>query len=124
MPYHVHLEDSPFHSALKPLQLEVGTFKVAVPMLCGLVPKAPFSAVVTSSYSVAKGRGMRREGGGGGGEGRGGEGKGGRGRGGRPENQFKQYYVQHVLCEITPLHALASGSVHRHLMTRGSIDKA
>ena len=85
MPYHVHLEDSPFHSALKPLQLEVGTFKVAVPMLCGLVPKAPFSAVVTSSYSVAKGRGMRREGGGGGGEGRGGkgrEGKGGRGRGG------------------------------------------
>ena len=84
LPYHVHLEDSPFHSALKPLQLEVGTFNVAVPMLCGLVPKAPFSAVVTSSYSVAKGRGMRREGEGG--RGRGGEGKGGRGRGGRTEN--------------------------------------
>lgn len=69
---------------------------MAVPMLCGLVPKAPFSAVVTSSYSVAKGRG--------------------------PENQFKQYYVQ--MFEITPLHALASGSVYTHLMTRGSIVKA
>ena len=90
LPYHVHIEHSPFHSALKPLQLEVGTFNVAVPMLCGLVPKAPFSAVVTSSYSVAKGRG--REGdreGRGGREGGGGEGKGGRGRGGRAENQFK-----------------------------------
>ena len=81
LPYHVHLEDSPFHSALKPLQLEVGTFNVAVPMLCGLVPKAPFSAVVTSSYSVAKGRGEER-GRGGGGEGRGGKGReGGEGEG-------------------------------------------
>lgn len=36
---------------------------MAVPLLCGLVPKASFSAVVTSSYSVTQGnRGSRERG--------------------------------------------------------------
>lgn len=34
---------------------------MAVPLVCGLVPKASFSAVVTSSYGVRAGMGRQRK---------------------------------------------------------------